>query len=166
MSGSTGKAALATCVARKSRFLLAARTEDKTAASFNAAITAGMRTIPDNLRKSFSVDNGSEMANFKELEAQTGLKTYFCDDLPPWQRGTNENCNGLLRQYFPRGTSFRNVKEEAVKRAADRLNNRPRKSLDYQTPAEVFTATFSGAFATLINTLKETMAYFKMVCSS
>lgn len=148
VSGSTGKAALATCVERKSRFLLAARTEDKTSASFNAAIIAGMRSIPDELRKTFTVDNGSEMASFKELEAQTGLMTYFCDAHSPWQRGSNENCNGLLRQYFPRGTSFRSVKEEAVQKAVDRLNNRPRKCLDYQTPAEVFATALGGAIAT------------------
>jgi len=148
MSGSTGKAALATCVERKSRLLFAARTEDKTAASFNAAITAGMRTIPGELRKTITVDNGSEMANFKELEAQTGLKTYFCDAHSPWQRGSNENSNGLLRQYFPRGTNFRSTNDEAVKRAVDRLNNRPRKCLGYQTPAEVFAAALCGAFVT------------------
>lgn len=148
MSGSTGKAALATCVDRKSRFLLASKTEDKTAASFNAAIAAGMQTIPEELRRTLTVDNGSEMANFKELEVATGLTTYFCDARSPWQRGTNENCNGLLRQYFPRGTSFRSVKDEAVKRAVERLNNRPRKCLGYQTPAEVFAAAVSGAFAT------------------
>ena len=148
ISGSTGKAALATCVERKSRFVLAARTEDKTAASFNAAITAGMQTIPDDLRKTFTVDNGSEMANFKELEAQTGLKTYFCDARSPWQRGTNENFNGLLRQYFPRGTSFKKVTDEAVSKAVDRLNNRPRKCLGYLTPTEIFATALSGAFAT------------------
>lgn len=148
MSGSTGKAALATCLERKSRYMIAVRTEDKTATSFNAAITAAMREIPEELRRTLTVDNGSEMANFKELEAQTGLKTYFCDAHSPWQRGANENGNGLLRQYFPRGTSFRSVKDDAVDRAVKLLNNRPRKCLDYQTPAEVIAAALSGAFAT------------------
>lgn len=73
--------------------------------------------------------NGSKMANFKELEEATGLKIYFCDPHSPWQRGANENCNGLLRQYFPRGTNFRNAKVYAVKRAVDLLNNRPRNRL-------------------------------------
>lgn len=148
ITGSKGKAALATCLERKSRFVMAAKTDDKTAASFNAAIAAGMMVIPGELRRTLTVDNGSEMANFKELEKTTGLKTYFCDAHSPWQRGSNENCNGLLRQYFPRGTSFRSVKDDAVKRAVDLLNNRPRKCLDYQTPAEVFAAAVSGAFAT------------------
>jgi IS30 family transposase len=148
ISGSKGKAALATCLERKSRLVIAARTDDKKAASFNAAIIAGMGMIPGELRKTLTVDNGSEMANFKELEEATGLKTYFCDPHSPWQRGANENCNGLLRQYFPRGTNFRSVKDDAVRRAVDLLNNRPRKCLDYQTPAEVFAAALSGAFAT------------------
>lgn len=148
ISGSKGKAALATCLERKSRFVIAAQTDDKTAASFNAAIIAGMRPIPGELRKTLTVDNGSEMANFKELEETASLKTYFCDAHSPWQRGSNENCNGLLRQYFPRGTNFRSVKDDAVQRAVDLLNNRPRKCLNYQTPAEVFAAALSGAFAT------------------
>lgn len=148
VSGSAGKAALATCVERKSRFLLAARTDDKKAASFNAAIAAEMMGIPEEFRRTLTVDNGSEMANIKELEEATGLTTYFCDPHSPWQRGANENCNGLLRQYFPRGTNFRSVKEAAVKRAASLLNNRPRKCLGYQTPAEVFAAAQGGAFAT------------------
>lgn len=88
------------------------------------------------------------MANFKELEEAMGLKTYFCDAHSPWQRGANGKCNGLLRQYFPRGTNFRSVKDDAVRRAVDLLNNRPRKCLDYQTPAEVFATALSGAFAT------------------
>lgn len=148
VSGSAGKAALATCVERKSRFLLVAKTDDKRAVSFNAAIAAEMMGIPEELRRTLTLDNGSEMANFKELEEATGLTTYFCDPHSPWQRGANENCNGLLRQYFPRGTNFRSVKEEAVKRAVDQLNNRPRKCLDYQTPAEVFATALGGAFAT------------------
>ena len=148
VSGSKGKAALATCLERKSRFVIVARTDDKTAASFNAAIIAGMRTVPGELRKTLTVDNGSEMANFKELEETVGLKTYFCDAHSPWQRGANENCNGLLRQYFPRGTNFRSIKDDAVRRAVNLLNNRPRKCLDYQTPAEVFATALSGAFAT------------------
>lgn len=148
ISGSKGKAALATCLERKSRFVIAARTDDKTAASFNAAIIAGIGTIPGELRKTLTLDNGSEMANFKGLEEATGLKTYFCDPHSPWQRGSNENCNGLLRQYFPRGTNFRSVKDDAVRKAVDLLNNRPRKCLNYQTPAEVFAAALSGAFAT------------------
>lgn len=147
VSGSSGKAALLSCVERKSRYLLADKVEDKTAASFNAALAEKMLTIPPKLRQTLTLDNGSEMARFKELESETGMSTYFCTPRSPWQRGANENCNGLLRQYFPRGTSFRRVTKEAIQRAVELLNNRPRKCLGYRTPAEVFAEALSGAFA-------------------
>lgn len=147
VSGSSGKAALVSCVERKSRYLLAARVEDKTAASFNVALASQMLSVPPELRQTLTLDNGSEMARFKELETATGVSTYFCDPHSPWQRGANENCNGLLRQYFPRGTSFRKVAGEAIRKAVDLLNNRPRKCLGYRTPAEVFADALSGAFA-------------------
>lgn len=147
VSGSSGKAALVSCVERKSRFLLLAKVEDKTAVSFNAALSGQLLNIPSELRKTLTLDNGSEMARFKELEAATGLDTYFCTPRSPWQRGTNENCNGLLRQYFPRGTSFRKLSEEVIRNAVERLNNRPRKCLGYRTPAEIFAEALSGAFA-------------------
>jgi IS30 family transposase len=147
VAGSFGKAALVSCIERKSRYLLAAKVDDKTAASFNAALTAQLEAVPVELRHTLTLDNGSEMARFKELEAVTGVCAYFCEPRSPWQRGANENCNGLLRQYFPRGISFKKVTEAAVAKAVERLNNRPRKCLGYQTPAEVFTAARSGAFA-------------------
>lgn len=147
VSGSYGKAALVSCIERKSRYLLAAKVEDKTAISFNAALAGQMQSIAPELRHTLTLDNGSEMARFKELEAAVGVSTYFCDPHSPWQRGTNENCNSLLRQYFPRGINFRKVTEEAVKRAVELLNNRPRKCLGYRTPAEVFADALSGAFA-------------------
>jgi IS30 family transposase len=147
VSGSSGKAALASCIERKSRYLIAAKVEDKTATSFNAALAGQLLAIPPELRQTLTLDNGSEMARFKELEATTGVSTYFCTPHSPWQRGANENCNGLLRQYFPRGTSFRKVTEEAIQRAVERLNTRPRKCLGYRTPAEVIADALSGAFA-------------------
>lgn len=147
VAGSFGKAALVSCIERKSRYLLAAKVDDKTAASFNTAFMGQMLSVPARLRQTLTLDNGSEMARFKELEATTGMSTYFCEPRSPWQRGANENCNGLLRQYFPRGSNFRKITEEAVKRAVELLNNRPRKCLGYRTPAEVFTAAQGGAFA-------------------
>jgi transposase, IS30 family len=114
--------------------------------SFNAAIATEMLTIPEELHKTLTLGNGSEMANVKELEEATGLATYFCDPHSPWQRGANENCNGLLRHYFPRGTNFRSVKDEVVKKAVDGLNNRRRRRVGYQRPAEFFAAAQRGAF--------------------
>lgn len=147
VSGSSGKAALVSCIERKSRYLLAAKVEDKTATSFNAALAAQLSTIPARLRQTLTLDNGSEMSRFKELEAATGISTYFCDPHSPWQRGSNENCNSLLRQYFPRGSNFRKVTLETIQRAVDLLNNRPRKCLGYRTPAEVLNDALGGAFA-------------------
>jgi IS30 family transposase len=147
VSGSRGRAALVSCIERKSRFLLTGKVEDKTAASFNAALAGQLIRLPKQLRQTLTLDNGSEMARFKELEAATGMSTYFCDPHSPWQRGTNENCNSLLRQYFPRGTSFRKTTDEAIQRAADLLNNRPRKCLGYRTPAEILFDALGGALA-------------------
>jgi len=90
------------------------------------------------LRKTLTLNNGSGMAGFKELESATKLNTYFCKPYSPWQRGANENGDGLLRQYFPRGTSFHKITEKMLVKTVKRLNNRPRKCLDCQTPAEVF----------------------------
>lgn len=144
---SKGKAALLTCNERKSRFLLLARVADKTAASFNAGLISCLRAVPSKLRQTLTLDNGSEMAGFRALEAATGLRTYFCKPHAPWQRGTNENSNGLLRQYFPRGISFHKITEKMISDAAEQLNNRPRKCLHYQTPAELFNQALTGAFA-------------------
>lgn len=147
VSASFGKAALVSCIERKSRYLLLAKVDDKTAISFKTALTGQLLTIPVEWRKTLTLDNGSEMAKFKELEAATGISTYFCEPHSPWQRGANENCNGLLRQYFPRGTSFRSITEKAIQRAAKRLNTRPRKCLGYRTPTEIFSQALSGALA-------------------
>ena len=144
---SFGKAALASCIERKSRYLLVAKVNDKTSASFTAVMKEKLLSVPAELRKTLTLDNGSEMARFKELETATGMSTYFCDPRSPWQRGANENCNGLLRQYFPRGINFRKITEEAIRKAVERLNNRPRKCLGYRTPTEVYNAAQSGAFA-------------------
>ena len=145
---SRGKAALVSCNERKSRFLVLAKVESKTAAAFNEALVPRLCEIPPGLRKTLTLDNGSEMARFKELERATGMSTYFCRPHSPWQRGANENANGLLRQYFPRGISFHKITEKMVVEAAERLNNRPHKCLNYQTPVEVFNLALSGALAT------------------
>ena len=103
--------------------------------------------MPPKLRQTLTLDNGSELAGFRALELATGLRTYFCKPHAPWQRGTNENEGGLLRQYFPRGISFHKITEKMISDAAEQLNNRPRKCLHYQTPAEVFNQELTGAFA-------------------
>jgi IS30 family transposase len=101
------------------------------------AIGAAITTLPEQLRRSLTWDQGAEMAQHAQLRIDTGLEVYFCDPQSPWQRGTNENTNGLLRQYFPRGTDLASHGAEDLAAVAAALNSRPRKTLGWRTPAEV-----------------------------
>ena len=145
--GKRGKSQIVTHVERKSRFLMAAKLEDRRADTFAAKGVELFNALTPELRKTLTLDNGSECARFDKIEQATGLKIYFAAPYAAWQRGANENTNGLLRQYFPKGTDFRRVKEEQLQKAVNRLNHRPRKCLNYQTPHEVFTMAQSGALA-------------------
>jgi IS30 family transposase len=106
--------------------------------SVRDALTVALTPLPEHLRMSVTWDRGKELARHAELTAATGIKVYFCDPYSPWQRGTNENTNGLLRQYFPKGTDLARYGHSEVQTVADALNNRPRKTLGWRTPAEVF----------------------------
>jgi IS30 family transposase len=138
---------MATHIERKSRYLIAAKLCDKKAESLTLQSIKAFQRIPKRMRHTLTVDNGREFAHFKELEDKTGLTVYFADPYSAWQRGTNENTNGLLRQYFPKGTDFRNVGEEELAFAVKKLNHRPRKCLCYQSPQEVFRKASNGALA-------------------
>jgi IS30 family transposase len=100
------------------------------------AIVATIATLPGGLRRSLTWDQGAEMAQHAELRIDADLEVYFCDPHSPWQRGTNENTNGLLRQYFPKGTDLSRHSVEELSAVAFALNTRPRKTLGWKTPAE------------------------------
>lgn len=138
---------IATILERKSRFLMATKLPDKKAATLTMASTQVFRHIPRKMRKTLTVDNGSEFAQFKKYEQETGIEIFFAQPYAAWQRGANENTNGLLRQYFPKGSNFKKITEEDVREAVKRLNDRPRKCLNYRTPNEVFWQEARGALA-------------------
>ena len=100
------------------------------------------RLFPISRKKSFTADNGKEFAAHQELTEKTGMKVYFCDPYSPWQRGTNENTNGLLRQFFPKGTSFADISDDVLQLVVTLINNRPRKCLNYRAPFEVLKKFF------------------------
>lgn len=137
MEGKGKSGYLVTHVDRKSRYVVAARIDDKRAESFNRGTQRSFRWVPACLRNTMTVDNGKEFSQFKGLEELLGVDVYFADPYSSWQRGTCENTNGLLREFFPKTTDLRRVSHQAVASAVRKLNNRPRKCLNYRTPHEV-----------------------------
>ena len=109
------------------------------------AIAAAIVTLPEQLRRSLTWDQGAEMAQHAQLRVQTGLPVYFCDPQSPWQRGSNENTNGLLRDYFPKGSDLSDVSAQDLQRVALEMNERPRKTLSWNRPADLFAAATATA---------------------
>lgn len=135
--GPPRKSVLVTHVERKSGYLLAAKAEGRTSAAVNRISHHLFQALPPHLRRTLTLDNGKEFAGFEDLSRWTGMAVYFAQPHAAWQRGTNENTNGLLRQFFPKGTDFDHVTPRQVSDAVQRLNDRPRKRLNYRTPNEV-----------------------------
>jgi len=135
---------IATLVERHSRFVMLVRTPDVDAPSVARALARHIRQLPPQLRRSLTWDRGTEMAAHRQFTIATQVQVYFCDPQSPWQRGSNENTNGLLRQYFPEGTDLRTFSQAQLNRIADRLNTRPRKTLDYETPADRLAAAVAS----------------------
>lgn len=129
---------IATLVERQTRYVMLVKVASKDSATVANALIKHARKLPQELYKSLTWDRGTEMADHKRFTLATDIKVYFCDPRNPWQRGTNENTNGLLRQYFPKGTDLSVHSQARLNAVARRLNERPRKTLNYETPAERF----------------------------
>ena len=137
--GKYKRSASGTLVERTTRYtILVPLGDQKDACSVREAYTDAFKTVPDELRKTLTYDQGKEMSQHQQFTIDTGIKVYFAHPGSPWERGTNENTNGLIRQYFPKGTDFTQVTEEEIKKVQRKLNDRPRKALNFYKPDEVF----------------------------
>ena len=130
-----GLTQLATLVERSTRYTLLVQLNGRDMMSVTDGLKRVMTRLPQELLKTLTWDRGMELANHKQVSIDTGLRVYFADPRSPWQRGSNENTNGLLRQYFPKGTSMKDLSQDNLDEIASKLNTRPRKTLDYDTPA-------------------------------
>ncbi len=142
--GGTNNSHIATLVERHSRFTTLVKVPSKDTAAVVAALSRHVRKLPASLRRSLTWDRGLEMAQHKSFTVATHVKVYFCDPQSPWQRGTNENTNGLLRQYFPKRTDLSVFSQSELDKVAKRLNQRPRKTLGFETPASRLQASVAS----------------------
>lgn len=142
MIGKDGKSAIGTLVERSTRFVMLLHLpHGRTAAHVRDALSERITELPAALRRSLTWDQGKEMSEHARFTVDTGVQVFFCDPHSPWQRGSNENTNGLLRQYFPKGTDFDTIDQADLDTVADSLNQRPRKTLDWRSPAEAYAQT-------------------------
>ena len=139
MSGSKNSY-IATLVERQTRYVTLAKVANKDTQTVVSALIKQAKTIPNELYKSLTWDRGKELADHRRLTLATNIDGYFCDPQSPWQRGSNENTNGLLRQYLPKGTDLSVYSQAQLNKVARQLNERPRKTLRFATPAERFNA--------------------------
>lgn len=134
----SGNSQIATLVERHTRYVMLVKTAGKDTETVINALIRHAHKLPQELYQSLTWDRGKEMADHKRFTLATDIQVYFCDPQNPWQRGSNENTNGLLRQYFPKGTDLSGYSQAKLNAVARRLNERPRKTLNYETPAERF----------------------------
>jgi IS30 family transposase len=132
---------IATLVERQTRYVMLAKVANKDTETVVDALIKNARKLPQELYKSLTWDRGKEMADHKRFTLATDIQVYFCDPRSPWQRGSNENTNGLLRQYMPKGVDISSYSQAKLNAMARQLNERPRKTLGYRTPAEMFSQT-------------------------
>ncbi len=137
MIGIGQKSAIGTIVERKTRYTFIVKIENRKSKTVTQQFAKLLNTLPKYCRKTMTYDNGIEMANHKWLSNNTGMDIYFANPYSSWERGTNENTNGLIRRFFPKGTDFNKITIEQLKKAQLALNNRPRKILGYKTPNEI-----------------------------
>ncbi len=135
---------IATLVERHTRYVMLVKVAGKDTETVTNALIKNARKLPQELYKTLTWDRGKEMAAHKRFTLATDIKVYFCDPHSPWQRGSNENTNGLLRQYFPKGADISNYSQAQLNAVARRLNGRPRKTLNYETPAERFSQSVAS----------------------
>ena len=140
----SGSSLIATLVERQTRYVMLVKVGSKHSEVVVDALIKTARKLPQELYKSLTWDRGHEMAEHKRFTLATNVQVYFCDPQNPWQRGTNENTNGLLRQYLPKGTNLSVYSQVQLNAIARRLNERPRKTLDYETPAERYQQTVAS----------------------
>lgn len=136
--GRANRSALGTLVERTTRTLILVPLKNKQAHQVRKAYTREVKTLPRQMRLSMTYDRGKEMAEHRLFTQQTQMKVYFANPMSPWERGTNENTNGLLRQFFPKGTDFSKLTRRQIKRVQHLMNERPRKVLDWRSPYEAF----------------------------
>jgi IS30 family transposase len=135
---------VATLVERHSRFCMLVKVPGKNTTTVVAALSRHVRTLPATLRRSLTWDRGLEMAQHKSFTMATDVQVYFCDPQSPWQRGSNENTNGLLRQYLPKKADLSSYSQSDLDEIALRLNQRPRKTLGFETPADRLQASVAS----------------------
>ena len=148
MGSKKSNTALGTLVERSTRYLLLVPLEQHDASTVRVEFAKAVKRIPRHLKKTLTYDRGSEMAEHKLFTKDTRVQVYFADPHSPWQRGTNENTNGLLRQFFPKGIDFRTLTKKEIRQVQDLMNDRPRKALNFLKPDEVFSqALMNSNFA-------------------